>query len=146
MPLATPRKGESRKDFIARFMREHKDEFPKQEQRLAVAFSQWRKHLSNIQKRKNSMRVLKNDHLAVVGRKIMGGNLFDYMFPITSWLLTTLPAMASGAVLEEEVEHTNPWFAYPTAMSDNVFYDILYAPERHLPGALDREGPAWFRR
>jgi hypothetical protein len=146
MPLATPKDGESRKDFIARFMREHKGEFKNQEQRLAVAYAQWRKHLSNKRKARHSMRVLKNDHLAVAGRKIMGGNLFDYMFPLTSWMLTTLPAMASGAVLQEEVERTNPWFAHPTALSDNVFYDILYNPERHLPGAFDKDGPAWFRR
>ena len=46
MPLPTPRTGESRDDFVSRFMsnEQAKRDFPEQEQRLAVAFSTWRKH------------------------------------------------------------------------------------------------------
>jgi len=143
MPLSMPNKGESRKDFIARFMSKHKEEFPDIKQRLAVAFSQWRKHLKNKRKVKNSMRVIKEDHLAIAGRNIMGPKLFDYMFPVTSWMLTMLPAMARGAVLAEEVARTNPWFVYPTAISDNTLYDILYNPHAYLSTSGHH---LWFER
>ena len=44
MPLPNPNKGEQKQDFVSRFMRDDatQKEFPKQEQRLAVAYSQWR--------------------------------------------------------------------------------------------------------
>ena len=38
-----PRKGESKSDFISRFMSETKSEYPDEKQRLAVAYSYWRK-------------------------------------------------------------------------------------------------------
>lgn len=38
-----PRSGESKDDFIARFMSETKSEYPDEKQRLAVAFSYWKK-------------------------------------------------------------------------------------------------------
>lgn len=37
-----PRKGESKEDFISRFMSETKHEYPDRKQRLAVAYSYWR--------------------------------------------------------------------------------------------------------
>jgi len=37
-----PRKGESKQDFISRFMSATKEEYPDQKQRLAVAYSYWR--------------------------------------------------------------------------------------------------------
>lgn len=37
-----PRKGESEKEFISRFMSETKNEYPDEKQRLAVAYSYWR--------------------------------------------------------------------------------------------------------
>jgi len=43
MPLPRPDKGESQQDFVARFMKAMKDEFPDREQRLAVAHSQLRR-------------------------------------------------------------------------------------------------------
>lgn len=36
-----PRKGESKEDFISRFMKETKEEYPNYKQRLAVAYSYW---------------------------------------------------------------------------------------------------------
>lgn len=44
MPMPAPRSGESRQDFVSRFMSDEdmKKEFPKQKQRLAVAFQKWR--------------------------------------------------------------------------------------------------------
>jgi hypothetical protein len=43
--MPDPKKGESQKDFIARFMssEEAKRDFPDRNQRLAVAYSKWRK-------------------------------------------------------------------------------------------------------
>ena len=38
-----PRQGESKEDFIARFMHETKEEYPDEKQRLAVAYSYWEK-------------------------------------------------------------------------------------------------------
>ena len=38
-----PRSGESKDDFIARFMKETKNEYPDEKQRLAVAYSYWEK-------------------------------------------------------------------------------------------------------
>ena len=38
-----PRSGESKEDFIARFMKETKNEYPDEKQRLAVAYSYWEK-------------------------------------------------------------------------------------------------------
>ncbi len=38
-----PRKGESKQNFISRFMRETKSEYPDYKQRLAVAYSYWNK-------------------------------------------------------------------------------------------------------
>lgn len=43
MPLPKPKPDEKEKDFIARCMSKLKDEFPDQDQRLAVCFSQWKK-------------------------------------------------------------------------------------------------------
>ena len=49
MPLPKPRKGESRSEFVSRFMASGAPkEFKSKEQALAVAYSQWRKaHGSN---------------------------------------------------------------------------------------------------
>lgn len=46
--MPKPNKGESEKDFIARFMssEEAKKDFPDEKQRLAVAYSEWKKHKS----------------------------------------------------------------------------------------------------
>ena len=44
MPLPAPREGEVERKFIARCMSELKDEFPKQRQRSAVCFAQWKKN------------------------------------------------------------------------------------------------------
>lgn len=38
-----PKEGESKEDFISRFMRETKEEYPDSKQRLAVAYSYWKK-------------------------------------------------------------------------------------------------------
>ena len=38
-----PRSGESKEDFISRFMSETKEEYPDEKQRLAVAYSYWKK-------------------------------------------------------------------------------------------------------
>ena len=45
MPLLRPRKKEKRDSFVSRFMGNGrmKKEFPKNKQRVAVAYSQWRK-------------------------------------------------------------------------------------------------------
>lgn len=45
MPLDRPYKGESKQEFISRFMSSDamQKEYPKQDQRLAVAHSKWRK-------------------------------------------------------------------------------------------------------
>lgn len=43
MPLPKPRKGESRSEFVSRFMESGAPrEFKSKEQALAVAYSQWR--------------------------------------------------------------------------------------------------------
>lgn len=46
MPLPKPRTNESRETFMSRCMSdtETMNDFPKQEQRLAVCFSQWKSH------------------------------------------------------------------------------------------------------
>lgn len=46
MPLPKPKPGEKQNDFISRCMGNPtmKEEFPKQKQRLAVCFSQWRRY------------------------------------------------------------------------------------------------------
>jgi hypothetical protein len=45
MPLPKPREGETQDEFVSRFMSNEvaKREFPDQKQRLAVAYSTWRK-------------------------------------------------------------------------------------------------------
>ena len=45
MPIPIPRKGESQKDFVSRFMRADamRAEYPDQAQRAAVAYSQFRR-------------------------------------------------------------------------------------------------------
>lgn len=50
MPIPTPTQGESQSSFIARFMSNDamKKEFPEEKQRLAVAYSTWRKHKKEI--------------------------------------------------------------------------------------------------
>lgn len=42
MPLPKPRPTENQKDFISRCMTEIQGEFPNQEQRLAVCYTQWK--------------------------------------------------------------------------------------------------------
>lgn len=51
--LPAPEKDEEEKDFVARFMSDDEaaEEFPKREQRFAVAMSVWRKHTKAIEKR-----------------------------------------------------------------------------------------------
>lgn len=41
MPVPNPRKGESRQDFISRFMTAEKDSSMTREQKLAVAYKKW---------------------------------------------------------------------------------------------------------
>lgn len=45
-----PRKGESKEDFISRFMSETKEEYPDEKQRVAVAYSYWDKGLKDSKK------------------------------------------------------------------------------------------------
>jgi len=54
MPMPMPHSGETRSEFVGRFMASTlmQKEYPKQKQRLAVAFSEWRKH----KRRKRSKR------------------------------------------------------------------------------------------
>lgn len=42
MPIPKPTPAESQVDFMARCMSELKDEFPDQEQRVAVCYTSWR--------------------------------------------------------------------------------------------------------
>ncbi len=44
MPMPSPNEGETRSEFISRFMSSGAmlDDYPKQKQRLGVAYSQWR--------------------------------------------------------------------------------------------------------
>lgn len=52
-----PNKGESKKDFISRFMSATKDEYPDEKQRLAVAYSYW----DRKDKKEEDMKVIKED-------------------------------------------------------------------------------------
>jgi len=52
-----PDKGESKKDFISRFMSSTKDEYPDEKQRLAVAYSYWERK----DKKNEDMKVIKED-------------------------------------------------------------------------------------
>lgn len=46
MPLPKPRKGERKKDFVSRFMKNNtaKKEFPATTKRVGVAYHQWEKY------------------------------------------------------------------------------------------------------
>ena len=54
MPMPAPYTGETRSDFVSRFMGSAlmQKEFPGQKQRLAVAYSQWRKFKARKRKKK----------------------------------------------------------------------------------------------
>lgn len=52
-----PNKGESKKDFISRFMSATKDEYPDEKQRIAVAYSYW----DRKDKKEEDMKVIKED-------------------------------------------------------------------------------------
>lgn len=49
MPIPTPTTRESRQEFISRFMSNQQmiNDFPEVEQRLAVAYREWRKYQQN---------------------------------------------------------------------------------------------------
>lgn len=51
-----PNKGESKKDFISRFMSATKDEYPDEKQRIAVAYSYW-----DRKDKKEDMKVIKEE-------------------------------------------------------------------------------------
>lgn len=51
-----PNKGESKKDFISRFMSATKDEYPDEKQRIAVAYSYW-----DRRDKKEDMKVIKEE-------------------------------------------------------------------------------------
>ena len=51
-----PNKGESKQDFISRFMSATKDEYPDEKQRIAVAYSYW-----DRRDKKEDMKVIKED-------------------------------------------------------------------------------------
>jgi len=46
MPIPTPNKGETKEEFISRFMSNEfiKKEYPDNKQRLAIAYYQWKKY------------------------------------------------------------------------------------------------------
>ncbi len=46
MPMPKPKKNEKRSEYVSRFMSNDnmKKEYPKQDQRVAVAYNKWRKH------------------------------------------------------------------------------------------------------
>ena len=52
MPIPKPNKGESKNDFISRCMGDNtmKKEFPRQEQRMAVCNSEWKKSKEDVKK------------------------------------------------------------------------------------------------
>ena len=54
-----PREGESKEDFISRFMSETKEEYPDEKQRLAVAYSYWNK--KHTKDSKYTIRYTDND-------------------------------------------------------------------------------------
>jgi hypothetical protein len=60
MPLPTPNKKESQSEFIARFMSNPlmKKEYPEEKQRLAIAYSQWKKKKS-LSKELNNLKFKK---------------------------------------------------------------------------------------
>lgn len=72
-----PKEGESREDFISRFMSETKEEYPDRKQRLAVAYSYWKKAQDSC---KDSRRLQYEDDLIEVrcDGKIMYKGLADY--------------------------------------------------------------------
>ena len=52
MPIPKPRTEEERDEFIARFMRddEMREEYPDEDQRLAIAFDTWRNQNKSVKK------------------------------------------------------------------------------------------------
>lgn len=74
MPLLKPKKDETKKDFISRFMKDEnsKKEFPNVKQRIAVAYSQWKKINESIN--------IINERLKLRGKKIVGkgGKILGY--------------------------------------------------------------------
>lgn len=65
-----PRKGESKEDFISRFMEETKEEYPDQKQRLAVAYSYW--------ERRNK-KSTKDSKIKDSQRKVLVSNITYYV-------------------------------------------------------------------
>lgn len=46
MPMPTPRENQTKEQFVATFMESMKEEYPDEQQRLAIAYSQWEEHVS----------------------------------------------------------------------------------------------------
>lgn len=66
-----PNEGESKEDFISRFMSETKEEYPDKDQRLAVAYAYWKKGVKDSAIKDSSFAILhptRNEFLSVGGR------------------------------------------------------------------------------
>ena len=62
-----PNKGESKKDFISRFMSVTKDEYPDRKQRYAVALSYWNRRNENLTEEK--IAYLPKEHIDAINNK-----------------------------------------------------------------------------
>lgn len=62
-----PNKGESKKDFISRFMSATKDEYPDKKQRYAVALSYWNRRNENLTEEK--IAYLPKEHLDAINNR-----------------------------------------------------------------------------
>jgi|FLYL01.1.fsa_nt_gi HK97 family phage prohead protease len=89
MPLPEPHAGETQDEFIGRCMSELKDEFPDDQQRLAVCFKQWRGDGQNARRGPDlerraypcaELRVAREGPLRLVGHAAVFDRLSDELF------------------------------------------------------------------
>lgn len=116
MPLPRPRTDEPRANFIKRFMQdsEAKKKFPDTKQRAAVAFSTWRDYIAN--KRKRAKKSLGDE-----------AEQFREEFPLTAWLIETLPLVTAGLMSEDTQRSFNPFLKQP-------IYTVPTLDDHNLPG------------
>ena len=138
-----PRSGESKEDFISRFMSETKEEYPDEKQRLAVAYSYWKKG-------KDSMK----DSLTRQERELcdyMLENCYDRgMTPERLWrkMLVYYSEYASLArskkedvldYFEEEIENS----MYDSTPYEKQTTELEKSEERFEDGGFQEIGDFW---
>ena len=108
MPLPVPKKSESKDDFISRCMGNEtmKDEYPDNDQRLAVCYSQWKKkekkdEFSELEERSFDFQIEKRDD--ETGELIGHAAIFNKYTDILWWKERIIPGAFKESIKSDDI-------------------------------------------